>query len=342
MSTTRCTSPIALLLALAALSQSALAQPEDREAARPLFDEGRALAAQGHYAEACPRLEQAAKLFAGSGLLLNLGDCYEHIGRTASAWATFGDAAAAAVRAKNTDAEAEANRRRALVEPKLTRVVLQVSGDAPGLTLTLDGHGVGRAQWGAPIPVDPGPQDIRAEAPGFRPWSSSQTIDAPAGTMTVAVPALSPIAPEMPAPVPSPVAPPPAAAAPTAPATEPAPASPMGAPKILGLVAGGVGVAGLAVGSAFGFMSISQKNQQQSTCGSTPTCTGADHAQAVSDHSSAVTDGLVSTVGIVAGGALLVGGAVLFFAIPGRSDAGVQVTPSVGANGGGLSLSGSF
>jgi len=325
------------------MSHSALAQPEDRQAARPLFDEGRALMEQGHYAEACPKLEQAVKLFAGSGLILNLGDCYEHAGRTASAWARFADAAAAAARAKNTDAEAEANRRKALVESKLTRVVLQVSAEVSGLTLTLDGHEISHAQWGVPVPLDPGAHEIRAEARGFRPWSSSPTIDAPASTATVAIPALSPLAPETPVPTPvaAPVAAQPVAAAPTAnpPPTEPATSNPLGTPRILGLVAGGVGVTGLAVGTVFGLMSISQKNQQQSTCGSTPSCTGADHAQAVNDHASAVTDGLVSTVGIVAGGALLVGGAVLFFAVPGPS---VQVTPSVGASGGGLSLSGSF
>jgi hypothetical protein len=332
------------VLALALLSRPASAQPEDRQAARPLFDEGRALMAQGRYAEACPKLEQAVKLFAGSGLLLNLGDCYEHAGRTASAWARFADAAAAAVRAKNTDAEAEANRRKALIEPKLTRVVLQVSAEAPGQTLTLDGHEISRAQWGAPIPVDPGAHEIRAEARGFQPWSASQSLDTPSSTATVAIPALSPLAAQTPAPTPaaSPAPPQPVAPAPTpAPAPpEPPPSSPMGTPRVLGLVAGGVGVAGIAVGSVFGLMSISQKNQQQSACGSTPSCTGTDHAQAVSDHASAVTDGLVSTVGIVAGGALLVGGAVLFFAVPGPGD--VQVTPSVGAGGGGLSLSGSF
>jgi hypothetical protein len=119
-----------------------------------------------------------------------------------------------------------------------------------------------------------------------------------------------------------------------------------GTPKVLALVAGGVGVAGIAVGSIFGLMTISQKNQQQTICGSTPSCTTSDHTQAVNDHSAAASDGLISNVGFIAGGALLVGGAVLFFAVPSPTGQpmpiGMRLTPSFGTDGGGLSLNGSF
>ena len=71
---------------------------QEQPTARLLFDDARALMQMGEYGEACPKLEAASKMFPGSGVLLNLGDCYEHIGRTASAFAAFGAAALAATR----------------------------------------------------------------------------------------------------------------------------------------------------------------------------------------------------------------------------------------------------
>jgi hypothetical protein len=120
----------------------------------------------------------------------------------------------------------------------------------------------------------------------------------------------------------------------------------MGTPRVLGLVAAGLGVAGIAVGSVFGTQAISAKNQQVSDCGNPATCTTTGHARAVDDHSTAVTDGTISEIGFIAGGALLVGGAVLF--LVGGSSArpapgiGMTFTPSVAPGGGGMLVRGEF
>jgi hypothetical protein len=120
----------------------------------------------------------------------------------------------------------------------------------------------------------------------------------------------------------------------------------MGTGRILGLVAGGVGVAGIAVGSVFGVMTISEKNQQTTDCPSS-SCGTRGRALAQSDHSTALTDSTLSTVGFIAGGALLVGGAVLFFASGHPSSEGpppsaILLVPGVGPGGGGVWLKGEF
>ena len=118
----------------------------------------------------------------------------------------------------------------------------------------------------------------------------------------------------------------------------------MGTQKILGLAAGGVGVAGLVVGGVFGAMTLSEKSQQQSACGS-GTCSPAGHAQALNDHSTGMTDSTISTIGFIAGGAFVVGGAVLFFTAHPSSQqpaTGLLVAPSVGPGGGGVLLQGTF
>src|SRR3954468_2190760 len=76
---------------------SALAQDASSQAAaQALFEQARKLMADGKFPEACPKLAESQRLDPGAGTLLNLGHCYEKSGRTASAWVTFKDAAAAA------------------------------------------------------------------------------------------------------------------------------------------------------------------------------------------------------------------------------------------------------
>jgi hypothetical protein len=177
------------------------AQAEDQAAARALFDEGRKLASAGAYPAACPKFEAALKLYASAGALLNLGDCYEKIGRTASAWTTFGQALSLATRMGRADFANEAQLRQTEVETSLSRLVIHVPHAVPGLTIRRDGVDLLRAAWEDGIPVDPGLHIIQAEAPASESWSVS--IDVPAGSRTTAVdvPALRPlsIAPAPPA-----------------------------------------------------------------------------------------------------------------------------------------------
>ena len=74
---------------------SASAQSADGKsqvAAEALFKEGRTLSASGHISEACPKFEASLHLDPALGTLLNLAECYEKLGKTASAWAEYRDA----------------------------------------------------------------------------------------------------------------------------------------------------------------------------------------------------------------------------------------------------------
>src|SRR5262245_16290948 len=61
-------------------------------AAQALFDEAQKRVAAGDYEQACPKFKASYALDPGGGTLLNLADCLEKQGRTASAWSTFKDA----------------------------------------------------------------------------------------------------------------------------------------------------------------------------------------------------------------------------------------------------------
>jgi hypothetical protein len=125
-----------------------------------------------------------------------------------------------------------------------------------------------------------------------------------------------------------------------------APARGMGTQKVLGLVAGSAGVAGIVVGGVFGAMTLSEVSQQKSACASATPMACPNPTQAASDHSAGEMDHTISTVGFIAGGVLLVGGAVLFFTARHTSEpravTRLVVVPSVGPSGGGMFLKGEF
>jgi hypothetical protein len=119
----------------------------------------------------------------------------------------------------------------------------------------------------------------------------------------------------------------------TQPAESPPPSpSGMGTQKVLALVAGGIGVAGLVVGATFGFMAMSQKNDAQSAC--PDACTTPD---GVNQWSTAGKTGDVSTIAFVVGGVGVAGAALLWFTA-GSSPS----SPQVGLGLGGLQARGTW
>ena len=106
--------------------------------------------------------------------------------------------------------------------------------------------------------------------------------------------------------------------------------------RLIGLVVGGTGVAGLVVGSIFGLVSKSTyDNAFRTECRSTP---NGCSTQGAEDGQTAHTQAMVSTVGFIAGGVLLAGGAILYFTAP--SGDSVAVAPAIGSDGAGLALRG--
>jgi hypothetical protein len=131
------------------------------------------------------------------------------------------------------------------------------------------------------------------------------------------------------------------------PETEPRPAGGgMETQRVVGLLAAGVGVAGVAVGSVFGLMGFSEKNKQLAECSPQSPCTSQTQPLAASDRSTGLTDATISTATFIAGGALLAVGGLLFLtganSVEPAKSTGLVVTPSMGPGGGGMFLNGRF
>lgn len=316
-------------LPLASAAPSAQAQTTDATAAQALFEQARALFAQGRYAEACPKFEESQRLDPGSGTLINLARCYEQIGRHASAWNKYLEAAAAANATGNTRREKEARERAETLRPSLSTLVVDVSAEGkqvPGLEVRRDGSSVGAPQWGVPIPADVGEHTIVATAPGHDEWRRVVTVEGPAKSVSVEVPALTPS---------SAAGPSATTAVEVVPEPELTPRRGLGTQRVLALIAGGVGVAGIGVGSVFGLKSKSKHDEAEKYCD------GADctDPRGVSAGEDAYSAGTLSTVFMVVGGAALAGGAVLWFTAPKREE---QPIATVGIGPGSVQVRGAF
>lgn len=292
--------PACVAIALSVASAPASAQsarPDQRAAAETLFNEGRRLMALGRYAEACPAFEESQRLDAGIGTLLNLADCYEKSGRTASAWALFQEAATLSAVAGQAGREAEARSRAVAIEPRLCRLTIQIAraADQPDLTITRDGAVVGRALWGTPIPVDPGDHVLEATAPGKARFTTSVRVVPGARFITATIPLL-----------------------------EDAP--PGGGERdgtgqrAVALAIGGLGVVSFGVTAAFGLQAISKNSDAKRHCDRASYC----DAEGVSLRDDAQAAGNIATAAFIVGAAAVGVGATLYLTAPGRSTEGTR------------------
>ncbi len=244
---------IAAIAAAVAVGPAAQAQTTpgapggSKVAAESLFEDARALVAAGKYAEACPKFADSQRLGPSVATLLNLANCWEKLNRTATAWATYREAASAANAAGRKDYLATALRRADGLAPKLARLTLTVAQPVAGLQIKRDGVTVDSAEWGSGIPVDTGPHSVEASAPGHKPWSVSVDVTQDGTVTTVAVPALDEAPAEAPAPVSVVPAAPPEASSPASPGVV-ASSADLGVPKdgstqrVVGIVVAGLGL----------------------------------------------------------------------------------------------------
>ncbi len=131
--------------------------------AEELFEDARRDLRAGRTADACPKLEESQRLDPGVGTLLHLGECYERLGRTASAWAAFREVEPLAQARGDHDRARLAAERIAALAPRLSRLVIEIpaASRTPGLRIELDGTLLGAASWGVAMPVNPGAHTLR-------------------------------------------------------------------------------------------------------------------------------------------------------------------------------------
>jgi hypothetical protein len=274
-------------------------------AAQALYDDARQLVAAGEFAQACPKFKASYELDPGGGTLLNLADCYEHQGKTALAYTTFKDALEAARHDGKSERVEFANQHLTDLEKRLSRLSVAVP-DATreqGLQVSVDGTPLDEAAYGVPLPVDPGPHRLRAEAPGKAPFEKSIEVPATSAKLEVEVPPLMATTTA------------PSAAAGSSPALiqngtgSPAETS-SSTTRTLGFVAGGLGIVAIGAGSYFGLKAFDRWRARNDGC------SGGCTSEAKTAGDDAKQASTLSTVGFGVGIAALGAGLVLILTSP--------------------------
>jgi hypothetical protein len=307
----------------------ATAQPagpslDARARADELFDQALADIEKGDFKAACPKFLASYEADPKSSTMLNLGNCYEKNGQTASAWGAFREAERVARNAGKKDWADNAAARAKTLEPRLIRLSV-IAPVAPPMDLELrrDQVVLPKGEWSVGIPVDPGEHEVSAAAPGHKPWSTK--VNAAEGAqLRIEVPLLE-LLPKAPGDTPPP---------PVAPPSPPPPF--WNTPRIAGVAAAGIGVIALGVGAGLGLSANGTYKDAKAQC--TPGCPES----AVADADKAYSRAGIATGFVIAGSVLAAGGAAVFFVVGPMGDkrTGARVSPYVGA--GTLGAAGSF
>jgi hypothetical protein len=331
---------IGLGLALFLFPQAAWAG--DEVLAETLFREGKELMQAKDYARACPKLAESYRQDPATGTLLALGMCQEQSGLLASAWTTYNAVVARAQREGQKDRETAAKQRVAALEPRLSKLTLEVPAELarlPGFKVLRDGAPVPEAAWGSAVPVDPGRHVVEATADGRARWEQAVTFtaDADRKTLRVAVPEEG--KPAVIAPAQKAEEPPASENSPAAREDKPGGANPV---RTVGWVVGGVGLAAVAVGGYFGLRSNSlhEDAKQDGHCSEADGCDeeGLDLVRQAKDAAS------VANILFISGGVLVAAGVTMYLvgAPTDTSTASVKLAPSMTSKGPGVTLSGRF
>jgi hypothetical protein len=351
---------LALTLALAAVAGGAgpaRAQAPARDAVvgEAAFRDGRRLLKAGQVAAACERFGDSMRADPAPGTLANLADCEERLGRVASAWRHWQQAAAqmAAADPRRAPALARAHR----LEPRVPRLTVRREAGAPqGTAVECDGEPLDGTAPAAPLALDPGTHRLRVTAPGREPRGyevklaagerRELTVGAGAAVNRTTPPPLAMAAPLASAVVGTPAAPRGGAAGDSgagvaAALADGAQARPRWRP-VAGYALAGVSAAALAGGIYFGLRALDARKDARAACtggGSAPTC-WSTAARAMNRD---LRDSRVADVAFVTSAATGVAAAYLLLVPwPAARSGRVQAAAAAGPGGAEVRLAGAF
>jgi hypothetical protein len=243
------------------------------------------------------------------------------------------------------DVRGECTRRVAEVNAAIPTIVFEVKdasgNDLSAIKVSMDGQPLAERLEGTPLSIDPGVHMFAFETPGkpkvekqliIRQGEKDRRERVTLGGTAAATPAEPPVptgATPVPAATPASAEPPPAQPETSSLSTERP--SKIGGQKIGALVAAGVGVVGVGLGTVFGLQSISKHKDAAAAC--PDRCTDQS---GVESWNSARSAGNASTIAFVVGGVGLAAGAALWFT------AKPSASTQVGVGPGSIELRGSW
>ena len=267
-------------------------EPDAKVQAQALLSEGNRLLAEADFNAALDKYRAAYELFPAAKLLINIGTVLRHLGRNAEAADTY----------ERYLSHPEADPGRGDELKRILREIDQLTGRVRialadrDAHVRLDGKSLSAGEWSKPLRLDPGEHTVVAEKAGF------VTV-----VRTVTLKMRDDI--QLPIVLLKPGQAPPVIIEAGAGDTQ----------RVVGYVLGAAGIAGLGAGAIFGGLALSTDADAADHCmADNPSVCDTEGA---SLGETARTQGTLSTVFLIAGGALLATGFVVWIAAPSADDA---------------------
>ena len=302
----------------------------DNATAEAKFNSGLRLFKAGKMADALPIFREVVEGNGSPNARLYVGHCLQQLGKYVEAHKAF--TAVVKQTTQRADTKYEQTREAALaqlglLEPRVAKVVVSVVDVPSGLAVTLDGAPVEEKDLGSPIVVEPGAHHIEGSAAQMTPVTRDVNVEAGESKTTILTFKKSETSPA------------PAATTETTAVKVETPSSGKFPMRTAGFIAGGVGVAGLAVFTIAGLSAKSTFNRMSETCGAAG-C--ADPGQ-ISEIDKGRSQQTLANVGLAVGIVGLAAGATLVILSRNQnSDPAATVAVSGLPGGGALSYMGRF
>lgn len=297
-----------------------VAEAQNAAQAEQLFREAKALFDAGKIEEACKTWEASERLDSSLGTLTNIANCREKNGDLATAWEAFVslERRTAGI-GKYASLNALGKTRAAALEPRLSYLTINVPDEVrvDGLEVLRGGVVIDPGAWNRSLPIDGGTHTITGRAPGHEAWSTTVVVAAEGDRKAVEVPRFKAIR-----------TPQGGGAGKTVIINRDTPSTFTGKRKIAVGIAGG-GVAGIAVGVAFGLASARSADKATSLCPD-PNCERYEDANQLNKQSR--DRALYANVGFGIGAAAVVGAAFLWITgRPERPSARPELSTHIGS-----------
>ena len=248
-----------------------------------LFTEGVRLMKEDHCAEAIPKFLSSNRLDVSSASLMNLGTCYARIGRTASAWHSYREAAVVAETEHDSALKEQALDAISQLTPRLTKLRILTPSGSPAMSLTLNGEPLKTADDSA-VPLDPGENIVEASAPGRKRWRRNVSASDVGATIVIEVPELSPQPPDT---------------------------DPQASRRTVAIVIGGVGASTIVTGLVLGVSAKVTYDKSDGECGASY-CSQRGHEL----RSQALDRAALATYAVAAGAAITAVGLAVWLTTP--------------------------
>jgi tetratricopeptide (TPR) repeat protein len=167
---------IALLLSASSSAFAGSSESEDLSKARAKFMQATELEQAGNYAGALQAFREVAQVRMTPQVRYHIALCEEKLGKLVAALGGY-ELALAEAESLGPEFQKDVEDRASSLRARIPKLVIERGEGAQAATIELDGISLGASSIGVEVPIDPGPHDITAKAPGYRGYNT--TIDVP-------------------------------------------------------------------------------------------------------------------------------------------------------------------